>query len=76
MESESAWSHKPWWCQPWSILLTGTTLIGLSWLGFHRLWLTAVVATPILAWMGFFLIIWPQLVASHSVTQTVNDPHP
>ncbi|MFM6357615.1 MAG: DUF6737 family protein, partial [Planktothrix sp.] len=21
------WNYKPWWCQPWSILLTGITLI-------------------------------------------------
>jgi len=24
------WSLKPWWCQPWSILLTGVLVIAGS----------------------------------------------
>ncbi len=59
--SESLWSHKPWWCQPWSILLTGTLLITGSWILFHTLWLTIVVALPVLVWMGFFIIVVPRL---------------
>lgn len=59
----NVWDYKPWWCQPWSILLTGNGLIGGSWLLFHRYWLTGIVALPLLAWMGFFLIVWPQLMA-------------
>ncbi|MBW4488314.1 MAG: hypothetical protein KME12_11050 [Trichocoleus desertorum ATA4-8-CV12] len=58
----SPWSYKPWWCQPWSILLTGITIITGSWLLAHTLWFTCLVAVPILAWMGFFLLVWPQLV--------------
>lgn len=56
------WDHKPWWCRPWSIVLTGLGAIGLSWLGFHRYWLTTIVALPVLAWMGFFLVLYPRLV--------------
>jgi hypothetical protein len=56
------WNYKPWWCQPWSILLTGNGLIAGSWWLGHRLWLTALVALPILVWMGFFLLLWPRLV--------------
>ena len=26
-ESVSLWDHKPWWCQPWSILLTGVAVV-------------------------------------------------
>ncbi len=59
---ESRWSYKPWWCQPWSILLTGVSLIAGSWFGFHRLWLTLLVMLPVLVWMGFFLLIWPRLM--------------
>ena len=33
-ESGDLWSHKPWWCQPWSILLTGVVLVGGSDRGF------------------------------------------
>jgi hypothetical protein len=60
-QSPSVWQHKPWWCQPWSILLTGITLIGGSWLIFKIIWLTIIIAIPILTWMIFFLIIYPKL---------------
>ncbi|GAB4471128.1 MAG: hypothetical protein OHK0037_30260 [Elainellaceae cyanobacterium] len=61
---QSVWQVKPWWCQPWSILLTGTGLIGGSWLLLHRVWLTGLVALPVLAWMGFFLLVYPRLWAA------------
>jgi hypothetical protein len=59
------WNYKPWWCQPWSILLTGISLIGGSWLLFKTVWLTVLVAIPIGAWMGFFLLIWPPLAIAY-----------
>ena len=59
---DSVWTHKPWWCQPWSILLTGTALIGGSWGLMRMVWLTLVVAIPVLTWMGFFLLVYPRLV--------------
>jgi hypothetical protein len=58
--SLNIWDYKPWWCQPWSILLTGILLIAGSWFLFHRLWITGLVAFPVLVWMGFFLWIYPQ----------------
>lgn len=61
--SESPWTYKPWWCQPWSILLTGTLLIAVSWALLKTIWFTVVVAVPVLAWMGFFLLLWPQLIS-------------
>ncbi|MEL6320035.1 MAG: DUF6737 family protein [Cyanobacteria bacterium J06626_14] len=61
-DTPSVWSYKPWWCQPWSIVLTGISVITGSWLLLHRYWLTGLVALPILVWMGFFLIIWPKLM--------------
>ena len=63
----SPWNYKPWWCQPWSILLTGITLISGSWLLFHTLWLTILVTIPVLTWMGFFLLIWPRLMIQSGV---------
>ena len=56
------WNYKPWWCQPWSIALTGVGLIVGSWALFHRLWLTILVGIPLSIWMGFFLILWPRLM--------------
>lgn len=59
--STSVWSHKAWWCQPWSILLTGISLIAGSWLLFHRYWLTGLVGLPVMTWMTFFLLVYPRL---------------
>jgi hypothetical protein len=59
---ESVWNHKPWWCQPWSILLTGLVLISGSWLLLKTIWVTVLVAVPILTWMGFFLLVYPRLM--------------
>ena len=55
----SIWSQKPWWCQPWSILLTGVTVVSLSWLLFGRWWLSLVVALGVLLWWGLFLVVVP-----------------
>jgi hypothetical protein len=63
------WNYKPWWCQPWSILLTGTILISGSWLIWRTVWLTLVISFPLLAWMGFFLLIWPQLVRESGIME-------
>ena len=57
--AQGFWSQKPWWCQPWSILLTGVVLIAASWLVLHLWWLTALVAVPVLAWWGLFLVVVP-----------------
>lgn len=65
----SPWSYKPWWCQPWSILLTGATLMVGSWWLFKIVWITAIVSVPVLIWMGFFLIIWPSLVIRSGVLE-------
>jgi len=61
-QTTSPWKYKPWWCQPWSIVLTGVTLVTGIWLIFKIVWLTILVAIPLLIWMGFFLLIWPQLM--------------
>jgi hypothetical protein len=59
-QAKTVWEIKPWWCQPWSILLTGCSLIGGSAELSHRIWVTVLVAVPVLLWMGFFLLIYPQ----------------
>ncbi|MBW4484803.1 MAG: hypothetical protein KME14_19890 [Tildeniella torsiva UHER 1998/13D] len=73
----SAWQLKPWWYQPWSIVLTGVAIVGGSWLLLHRLWLTGLMSIPIGVWMGFFLLLWPRLMrdagyldAAHSDQQS------
>ncbi|NES98992.1 MAG: hypothetical protein F6K61_00145 [Sphaerospermopsis sp. SIO1G1] len=66
-EKINPWNYKPWWCQPWSIILTGLTLISASWLIFKLIWVTIIVAIPVLTWMGFFLLIWPKLMIESGV---------
>lgn len=66
-QTTSPWKYKPWWCQPWSIILTGITLIGGSWLILKLIWLTIIVAIPVLSWMGFFLLIWPKLMVESGI---------
>ena len=64
------WNYKPWWCQPWSLLLTGLSLIGGSWLLLKIIWVTVIVAIPVLVWMGFFLLIWPPLMIRSGVLES------
>ncbi len=40
-------------------------MIAGSWFVFTKLWLTTLVAVPILAWMIFFLIIYPQQMQAY-----------
>jgi hypothetical protein len=60
--SADLWQSKPWWCQPWTILLTGMLLITGSWLLLHSLWLTIPVASLIGAWWLYFLILVPRML--------------
>jgi hypothetical protein len=66
MEIPPFWSLKPWWCQPWSILLTGVTAIGMSWWGLHRWWITLPLAAVVLLWWGLFLVLVPASAAAAS----------
>jgi hypothetical protein len=65
----TVWDYKPWWCQPWSILLTGSSIMIASWGLFHRIWITAIVAIPIMTWMGFFLLVYPQWAKPEEIDQ-------
>ncbi|MEL7083976.1 MAG: DUF6737 family protein [Cyanobacteria bacterium J06597_1] len=61
--SDRIWDYKPWWCQPWSIVLTGVVVVAASWLVLHRLWVTGLVALPILVWWALFLVLYPRAMA-------------
>jgi hypothetical protein len=71
----SIWQYKPWWCQPWSIVLTGFTIITGSWVIFHLIWLTIIVAIPISIWMIFFIGIYPK-AAMDMINQGDNQASP
>ena len=59
MTAPDLWSSKPWWCQPWTILLTGVAVPLLSWLLLHALWITALLSLVVLAWWWLFLVLAP-----------------
>jgi hypothetical protein len=63
----SIWDHKPWWCQPWSIVLTGLVAVSASWMVLHRWWVSVPVLLAVLLWWTVFLILVP---AAYSNQQT------
>ena len=58
--STSIWQTKPWWCQPWTIVLTGVSAVTGSWLLLQRLWMTVPLAVAVLLWWTLFLWWVPQ----------------
>jgi hypothetical protein len=56
---ESLWNHKPWWCQPWSILFTGVVVVGGSWWLLRLWWISAPLALGVLVWWWLFLVAVP-----------------
>jgi hypothetical protein len=68
-KSFNIWNYKPWWCQPWSILLTGISIVGGSWLLAKNLWITLGLSVPVLLWWSYFLILYPRLVEKVFMTE-------
>ena len=60
MDYPSIWAEKPWWCQPWSIVLTGLILPIGSWLVLGRWWITAPLVAAVLIWWWLFLVLAPR----------------
>lgn len=70
---ESIWAQKPWWCQPWSILLTGLGAVVASWWWLQLWWITGPVALLVLLWWLLFLVLVP---ASYRVQQEQDNLEP
>jgi hypothetical protein len=58
-EVSSIWQLKPWWCQPWSIVLTGVAVVAASWVVWEIWWITAPLAAAVLVWWWLFLVLVP-----------------
>ncbi|HEY9891220.1 MAG TPA: DUF6737 family protein [Candidatus Sericytochromatia bacterium] len=73
-KSLNPWNYKPWWCQPWSILLTGIAIVTLSWTIVKTVWLTVLISLPILVWWTYFLVIWPELIRQSGILENNQQP--
>lgn len=51
-------------CQPWTIILTGASVIASSWLIWHSVVVTVVILSLICTWWYIFLYSYPQVCAS------------
>lgn len=71
--SRVIWDYKPWWCQPWSILLTGLTIIVGSWLLLKIIWLSSIISALIIIWWVYFLLIYPQMMKEYLTQETTNE---
>lgn len=58
-EAISIWDSKPWWCQPWTIVLTGVLVVLASWLLLQRWWISVPVGIGVLTWWWLFLFVVP-----------------
>ena len=56
----SLWDQKPWWCQPWTIVLSGLIAIAGSWWLLQTQWITALVGAATFAWWLLFLVLVPR----------------
>ena len=56
---EKFWELKPFWCQPWSIVLFGIAVLVSIWILSHNLILTSLVSFIVIIWWLLFLIIAP-----------------
>ncbi len=53
------WDQKPYWCQPWSIITFGISVLSFSWILFNNLIISVIVGFFIIAWWIVFLILVP-----------------
>ena len=67
MKSDSKfWDLKPFWCQPWSIVVFGITLIVFISIEFHNIILSLIISSFISIWWILFLVIVPLSYKSNS----------
>ncbi|KAJ8449014.1 hypothetical protein Cgig2_004069 [Carnegiea gigantea] len=60
LEYDSVWDTKPAWCQPWTIVLTGVSVVACSWIILHSVVVTALASSVIGVWWYIFLYSYPK----------------
>jgi hypothetical protein len=68
--SPDMWQSKPWWCQPWTIILTGVLIVAGSWLILHIWWITVPLSILIGVWWLYFLVIVPRMLRQMAEEQS------
>lgn len=71
--ASSVWKTKPFWCQPWTIVLFGVFCVSLPTLAFDWKFVSVAVAVPISAWWYVFLVLYPKSYASSSFEEKEED---
>jgi hypothetical protein len=71
----SLWQLKPWWCQPWSIMLTGMAIPLGSWLWLGRWWITLPIVLLVGLWWWMFLYLVPQQFRAGQLAEPLADQH-
>jgi len=71
--ASSGWKTKPFWCQPWTIVLFGVFCVSLPTLAFDWKFVSVAVAVPISAWWYVFLVLYPKSYASSSFEEKEED---
>ena len=59
-DEKNVWKTKPFWCQPWTIVLTGVGIISLPTILFDWKAVSGVFVVPIAAWWYIFLYAYPK----------------
>ncbi len=60
------WKTKPYWCQPWSIILTGIFILWSSWTLLNNMYFSIILSLLIITWWLIFLILAPLTYAEYS----------
>ncbi|VVB07045.1 unnamed protein product [Arabis nemorensis] len=60
LEYDSVWDTKPYWCQPWTIMLTGLSIVACSWAILHSVLVSSLTVGLIGAWWYIFLYSYPK----------------
>jgi hypothetical protein len=74
VDGASLWQHKPWWCQPWSIVLTGVGVVSASWLLWRLWWISAPVLAAVLMWWWLFLVAVPASYRAQASGDRLHEP--
>ena len=53
------WQQKPFWCQPWSIIISGVLFVSISHLIIQNIILSIILSFIVIMWWALFLYIAP-----------------